>query len=89
MIEIQSEAYYRALKRIEDEKNEADKEMAEKKKWKWYDKVLFLLNVIIFPWSFDSCHFTHIILLLLGGIFILAGKAFGCFISTYSIAVFV
>ena len=54
MIEIQSEAYYRALKRIEYEKNETDKKESEKKKDKWYVNVLFTLNVIFWPWKINK-----------------------------------
>ena len=42
MIEIQAEAYYRALKRIEDEKAKEDEQKPERRKYKWYEEVLFL-----------------------------------------------
>lgn len=42
MIEIQAEAYYRALKRIEDEKAKADEQKPERRKYKWYEEVLFV-----------------------------------------------
>lgn len=54
MIEIQAEAYYRALKRIEDEKVESDKKKPETKKYKWYEKCLFVFNLIIWPWKINK-----------------------------------
>lgn len=36
MIDIQTEAYYRALKRIEDEKAKINGQKLEKRKYKWY-----------------------------------------------------
>lgn len=54
MIEIQSEAYYRALKRIEAEKSETDEQKLEEKKHKWYETVLFVLNVFFFPWKINK-----------------------------------
>lgn len=52
MIEIQSEAYYRALKRIESEKIEVNTEVT--KKFKWYEYVFFVLNAIFFPWKINN-----------------------------------
>lgn len=49
MIEIQAEAYYRAMKRLEKEKMVEDVKDGERKKDKWYIDVLFLLNVLIRP----------------------------------------
>lgn len=54
MIEIQSEAYYRALKRIEDEKVKSDEQKPEKRKYKSYEKVLFCLNVFLWPWKINK-----------------------------------
>lgn len=54
MIEIQAEAYYRALKRIEDEKAKADEQKSEKQKNKWYVKILFFLNVCLCPWKMNK-----------------------------------
>ena len=47
MIEIQTEAYYRAIKRIESEKENKYNEgkMNEERKYKWYEKILFALNI--------------------------------------------
>lgn len=49
MIEIQAEAYYRALKKIEQEKSDENQSVVEKEKW--YNKILLVLNVLIFPWK--------------------------------------
>ncbi len=54
MIEIQAEAYYRALKRIEDEKAKADEQKSEKRKYKWYEEVLFCLNIFLWPWKISK-----------------------------------
>lgn len=54
MIEIQAEAYYRALKRIENEKAKADEQKSEKQKNKWYVKILFFLNVCLWPWKMNK-----------------------------------
>ena len=54
MIEIQAEAYYRALKRIENEKNESDEQNNEKKKYKWYEEIQFILNVLLWPWRINK-----------------------------------
>ena len=53
MIEIQTEAYYRAIKRIESEKENKYNEgkMNEERKYKWYEKILFALNIWICPWK--------------------------------------
>lgn len=54
MIEIQTEAYYRALKKIEQEKAESKLPVRTKKNMKWYVQVLFALNVIFFPWKINK-----------------------------------
>lgn len=54
MIEIQAEAFYRALKRIETEKSKSDEQNPEKKKYKWYEKVLFILNILFWPWKINK-----------------------------------
>ncbi len=52
MIEIQSEAYYRALKRIETEK---EREInVEQKTYKWYETFFFFLNFCLFPWKMNK-----------------------------------
>lgn len=50
MIEIQAEAFYRALKRIENERLDNKEQVSEPKKDKWYVR-LFMLNAIFFPWK--------------------------------------
>ena len=54
MIEIQAEAYYRALKRIEDEKAKDDQQKPEKRKYKWYEEILFGLNIFLWPWKINK-----------------------------------
>lgn len=87
MVEIQAEAYYRAIKRIQSEKYNLEvEEKDNKKKYKWYDNVLFFLNVCIFPWRinkrfdinkrvYDSVlvAFVSVIMQLIGGIAWLVG----------------
>lgn len=51
LVEIQTEAYYRALKRIEDEKSNANEHESEKKKEKWYKRILFILYLFMRPWK--------------------------------------
>lgn len=51
MTEIQAEAYYRALKRIEMDKLKADEQKPKKRKYKWYEEILFFLNVCLWPWK--------------------------------------
>lgn len=50
MIEIYAEAYYRAIKRIEQEKIQTQ----ERKKNKWYIELLFMLNIIFWPWKINK-----------------------------------
>lgn len=67
LIEIQAEAYYRALKRIEEEKAEAKESdgieeenvdtkepVQEKKKRTWRKTMLLVLNVLFFPWKISK-----------------------------------
>lgn len=53
IIEIYEEAYYRALKRI-DEENESHKITEERRKYKWYEKVLLVMNFLFWPWNIDK-----------------------------------
>ena len=54
LIEIQTEAYYKALKRIEDEKKgKLQKESTQKKKYTWIQNILFLINVLFWPWKIN------------------------------------
>ncbi len=54
MIENQAEAYYRALKRIEAEKVKSHDPKPEKQKYKWYDNILFDLNIFLWPWKISK-----------------------------------
>lgn len=56
MIEIQAEAYYRVIKRIENEKEiKSEKEIENKhtevRKYKWYENILFVINALLWPWK--------------------------------------
>lgn len=53
MIEIYAEAYYRALKKVELEKSDANESVIKKKKDKWYINMLFVLNVLFWPWKIN------------------------------------
>lgn len=59
MIEIQEEAYYRALKRIEQEHilNKELKGKMKKKKFKRSERVLLVLNALFFPWKINKNFF--------------------------------
>lgn len=46
-IELQAEAYYRAIKRVEEEKERVN---IKKQNEKWYEKIIILINMIVFPW---------------------------------------
>lgn len=49
MIQIHAEAYYKALKRLEQEKSDSKESVTEKKKEKWHTKMFFVLNVLLCP----------------------------------------
>ena len=53
LIKIYEEACYRALKRIENEKEKQNDEeiTKDKVKYTWYENLLFVLNVLIWPWK--------------------------------------
>lgn len=51
LIKIQAEAYYRALKRIEQEKS--NEEVKESHKSKWWENVFLLINVWFWPWKIN------------------------------------
>lgn len=53
MIEIQAEAYYRAMKKIDLEKSEENITNYDKKTLKWYDFVLLVLNIMFVPWKIN------------------------------------
>lgn len=50
IIEMQAEAYYRALKRVEEEKKREEQALYSKVKLKWYESILYFVNVLICPW---------------------------------------
>lgn len=54
MIEIQAEAYYRALKRMEQEKGIVKESIKEKEEEKWYLDILFALNILFVPWKISK-----------------------------------
>lgn len=94
IIEMQAEAYYRALKRIEDEKARADEKNPEKKKYKWYQNVLFILNVLFWPWRISKIFnisnrlYDSVLVLFVSGIMQIIGGfmwSFGIFLVAYVI----
>lgn len=100
MIEIQAEAYYRALKRIEDEKSKEDEQKPEIPKKKWHERILFFLNVCLWPWKinkrfnvsnriYDSIPvmFVSFVLRLTGGIMWLVGMV-GLVTAVYNLIVY-
>lgn len=100
MIEIQAEAYYRALKRIEDEKSKEDEQKPEIPKKKWHERILFFLNVCLWPWKinkrfnvsnriYDSIPvmFVSFVLRLTGGIMWFVGMV-GLVTAVYNLIVY-
>lgn len=100
MIEIQAEAYYGALKRIEDEKSKEDEQKPEIPKKKWHERILFFLNVCLWPWKinkrfnvsnriYDSIPvmFVSFVLRLTGGIMWLVGMV-GLVTAVYNLIVY-
>lgn len=58
LVEIYSEAYYRALKRLECEKCAELRNTTNKKKRRWWYSILFILNVLLWPFKINK-HFTY------------------------------
>ncbi len=57
LVEIQTEAYYRALKRLEEEKKEEENNDAiQGEKENFFMKILFILNICFFPFRINK-HF--------------------------------
>lgn len=54
MIEIHAEAYYRALKKIEQEKTNHQEQKQERTKYTWYMELLLMLNLVLFPWKISK-----------------------------------
>ncbi len=50
-VELQAEAYYLAMKRIEMEKAKEGEGEKSKTKLKWWESILMFLNVLFFPWK--------------------------------------
>lgn len=63
IIEIQAESYYRALKRVEEEKKQENEELYSVTKLKWYESIFCFVNVMAWPWkiakSFSVKERTH------------------------------
>lgn len=79
IIQIQAEAYYKALKRLEQEKVDLNESVTEKKKEKWYTRTFFVFNVLFFPWKISK-RFTinkgiydSILVLFVSGVLEIAG----------------
>lgn len=53
LIDVQEEAFYRAIKRIEQE-NEQSSIETENIKNPWYMEILSFINVILFPWNINK-----------------------------------
>ena len=51
LIDIYAEAYYKALKRIENESKSENEPEQKVKKYKKYEWVQYFLNVVFFPWK--------------------------------------
>lgn len=54
MIEIQAEAYYRAIKRIENEGSKKDEKARQRKRYNKYQEALFVFNVLLCPWKINK-----------------------------------
>ena len=50
LIDIYAEAYYKALKRIENESKNENEPEHKAKNYKKYEWVQYFLNVLFFPW---------------------------------------
>lgn len=50
LIDIYAEAYYKALKRIENESKSENEPEHKAKNYKKYERVQYFLNVLLFPW---------------------------------------
>lgn len=52
LIEIQCEAYYQALRKIQAEKEKIIEE--KRSSFKWWENALFILNLALFPWCINK-----------------------------------
>lgn len=79
MIEIYSEAYYRAAKRLEAENNSKEEGNAAKTKRSVMDKILYFINVLLWPihiskrFKVNGKYADSIIVMVLTGMFMLVG----------------
>ena len=54
LIKIYEEAYYRAMKKINDEQEKVEDNKKVEEKREWYAEVLFILNIIFCPWKINK-----------------------------------
>lgn len=79
MIEIYSEAYYRAAKRLEAENNSKEEDNTAKTKAGVINKILYFANIIFFPFHIRKCfkgkgkYADSIIVVVLSWLFMLVG----------------
>lgn len=98
MVQIQAEAYYKALKRIEQEKAVSNESVTKIKKDKWYIKMFFLLNILFCPWKISK-RFTinkgiydSILILFVSGVLEIVGTLmwlFGVFLILYEVYIMI
>lgn len=92
MIEIHTQAYYNALKKIEKEKEEVKEPVPKKEKGKWYMNVLFVLNVLLCPWKlffkYNKQIYDSVLVMFVFGVFWVFGTLVwlvGCFAIMYGV----
>lgn len=94
MIQIHAEAYYQALKRLEQEKSDSNESVSENKKEKWYTRMFFVLNVLFCPWKINKRFkinkgiYDSILILFVSGALVFTGTfmwLFGIYLSVYEI----
>lgn len=79
MIEIYSEAYYRAAKRLEAENNSKEEDNTAKTKVCVKDKILYFINILFWPlhvskrFKVNGKYADSIIVMVLTGLFLLVG----------------
>ncbi len=92
LVEIYAEAYYRALSRLEKEKEKSDvEEKAVKSKRKRILDILFILNFIFFPWKINKCFkikngiYDSILVLVTAGVLKVAGGCLWIFSLVFAV----